>query len=180
MSVVAAATAALFAAGLALAPGASADAFRCGSSGSDPRAWCAYVQKAPNGLKVHSRPSTTSTTLWTLANGAKVEVDCWTTGTSVNGYNIWAGSTPPPATATSATTTRPRAASRTTWPTADHTRYAPRARYGVRARGPFRPDGHPAEPRGYSTSTPYPRTRASRPWSYPCPTARKRHRGPRR
>ncbi|RSS37088.1 SH3 domain-containing protein [Streptomyces sp. WAC08241] len=91
VSVVAAATAALFAAGLALAPGASADAFRCGSSGSDPRAWCAYVQKAPNGLKVHSRPSTTSTTLWTLANGAKVEVDCWTTGTSVNGYNIWAG-----------------------------------------------------------------------------------------
>jgi hypothetical protein len=90
-SVVAAGSDALLATGLAFAPTASADAFRCGSAGSDPRAWCAYVQKAPNGLKAHTRPSTSAPTSFTLANGKKVEVDCWTTGTSVNGYTIWAG-----------------------------------------------------------------------------------------
>jgi AraC-binding-like domain/Bacterial SH3 domain len=89
--VVAASVTGLLATGLALAPAASAAAFRCGDFGSDPLAWCAYVQKAPSGLKVHSGPSTGSSVIGTLANGAKVEVDCWTTGTSVNGYNIWAG-----------------------------------------------------------------------------------------
>ncbi|MEV7086785.1 SH3 domain-containing protein [Streptomyces sp. NPDC093085] len=88
--VVAASAAGILASGVALAPAANADAFRCGSSGSDPRAWCAYVQKAPNGLKVRVKPSTSADIVYTLANGAKVEVDCWTTGTSVNGYNIWA------------------------------------------------------------------------------------------
>ncbi|GHF78768.1 SH3 domain-containing protein [Streptomyces thermodiastaticus] len=90
-SVVAASAATLFATGMAMAPTASADAFRCGSFGSDPQAWCAYVQKAPSGLRVHTKPSTSSTTLYVLPNGTKVEVDCWTTGTSVNGYAIWAG-----------------------------------------------------------------------------------------
>ncbi|MEU7304269.1 SH3 domain-containing protein [Streptomyces sp. NPDC048304] len=88
-AVVAAGAASVLATAVAFAPAASADAFRCGSFGSDPRAWCAYVQKAPSGLKVRTRPSTSAPVAFTLANGTKVEVDCWTTGTSVNGYTVW-------------------------------------------------------------------------------------------
>lgn len=89
-TVVATGAAGILATGMAFAPAASADAFRCGSFGSDGAAMCAYVQKAPNGLTVRTSPSTQGTPLYTLANGTKVEVDCWTTGSSVNGYNIWA------------------------------------------------------------------------------------------
>ncbi|MDX2530764.1 SH3 domain-containing protein [Streptomyces europaeiscabiei] len=89
-TVVATGAAAILAAGMAFAPAASADAFRCGSFGSDSRAMCAYVQSAPNGLTVRTGPSSQASPLYTLANGTKVEVDCWTTGSSVNGYNIWA------------------------------------------------------------------------------------------
>ncbi|EMF56873.1 MULTISPECIES: SH3 domain-containing protein [Streptomyces] len=89
-TVVATGATALLATGMAFAPAASADAFRCGSFGSDARAMCAYVQGAPNGLTVRSGPSSQASPLYSLANGTKVEVDCWTTGSSVNGYNIWA------------------------------------------------------------------------------------------
>ncbi|GGS33716.1 MULTISPECIES: SH3 domain-containing protein [Streptomyces] len=82
--------AALIATSFVFAPSASADAFRCGHSGSDPRAWCAYVQKAPNGLTIRSGPGTNYSAVGTAHNGRKLEIDCWTYGTSVNGYNIWA------------------------------------------------------------------------------------------
>ncbi|MGJ5756440.1 hypothetical protein FB563_7194 [Streptomyces puniciscabiei] len=87
--VVTAGSAGLFASAVAFAPAAGADAFRCGSFGSDPRAWCAYVQKAPSGLKVRTSPSTSAPVAFTPANGTKVEVDCWTTGSSVNDYTVW-------------------------------------------------------------------------------------------
>ncbi|MGQ4732746.1 SH3 domain-containing protein [Streptomyces sp. Ju416(a)] len=82
--------AALIATSFVFAPSASADAFRCGHSGSDPRAWCAYVQKAPNGLTIRSGPGTGYSAIGTVRNGTKLEIDCWAYGTSVNGYNIWA------------------------------------------------------------------------------------------
>ncbi|GAB3954542.1 SH3 domain-containing protein [Streptomyces sparsus] len=85
------AVAGMLAAGMVFAPSANADAFRCGHSGSDPRAWCAYVKNAPSGLKARTGPGTSYSVRFTLGNGTKVEVDCWTYGTSVNGYNIWAG-----------------------------------------------------------------------------------------
>lgn len=83
------ATAAALTAGLAVASPAQADPFRCGSSGSDPRAWCTTVKNAPNGLTIRSGPGTNYRAIGSLANGQRVEVDCWGTGTSVNGYNIW-------------------------------------------------------------------------------------------
>ncbi|GAA1548315.1 hypothetical protein GCM10009827_080750 [Dactylosporangium maewongense] len=83
-----AATAAI-AGSLVVASPASADPVRCGSSGSDPRAWCANVKDAPNGLTIRSGPGTGYSPVGTLRNGQKVEVDCWGYGSSVNGYRIW-------------------------------------------------------------------------------------------
>ncbi|MFI6822848.1 SH3 domain-containing protein [Micromonospora sp. NPDC050187] len=83
-------TATVLAATLALPSPAQADAFRCGSAGSDPRAWCAYVKNVgPAGLNVRSGPGTGYPVVAVYANGQMVEVDCWAYGTSVNGYNIW-------------------------------------------------------------------------------------------
>ncbi|WDZ83650.1 SH3 domain-containing protein [Micromonospora cathayae] len=47
------------------------------------------MKNAPSGLTVRSGPGTGYSAVGTLANGQKVEVDCWGYGTSVNGYNIW-------------------------------------------------------------------------------------------
>lgn len=89
LSVVTTALAATLGTGVALAPSASADPFRCGQSGSDPRAWCAYVKNSPNGLTVRKGPGTNYGSAGTIRNGAKVEIECWTYGSSVGGYNIW-------------------------------------------------------------------------------------------
>ncbi|MEU6073056.1 SH3 domain-containing protein [Micromonospora sp. NPDC047074] len=77
------------AATLTVSSPAQADVFKCGSAGSDPRAWCAYVKNAPTGLNVRSGPGVGYPVVSVLANGTMVEVDCWGYGTSVNGYNIW-------------------------------------------------------------------------------------------
>ncbi|MFD5747661.1 SH3 domain-containing protein [Streptomyces sp. NPDC127033] len=90
LSVITSVTAATLAAGIALAPSASADPFRCGSAGSDPRAWCAYVKDSPNGLTIRTGPGTGYSRAGTLNNGQRIEIDCWGYGSSVGGYNIWA------------------------------------------------------------------------------------------
>lgn len=43
------------------------------------------VVDSGNTLKVHSEPSTSSTTLYSLSNGAEVTLECYMKGTSVSG-----------------------------------------------------------------------------------------------
>ncbi|MEU9173796.1 SH3 domain-containing protein [Streptomyces sp. NPDC048420] len=78
--------------GLTFAPAASADPFRCPSGfGSDSQSLCAHVIKIDAGstLTVRSGPGSGYSNVGSLPNGTLVEVECWTYGSSVNGYTIW-------------------------------------------------------------------------------------------
>ncbi|WP_326558995.1 SH3 domain-containing protein [Micromonospora sp. NBC_01796] len=55
----------------------------------DSGARCAKIIGVSGNLNVRSAPSTGASIVDTLPNGTIVQMDCWTTGTSVFGYNIW-------------------------------------------------------------------------------------------
>jgi uncharacterized protein YgiM (DUF1202 family) len=78
---------------LVAATPANADPFPCSNvwPSADPGAKCAHVIGIAPGsyLNVRSGPGSSYSVVRTLTNGEVVELYCWTTGTYVNGYNIW-------------------------------------------------------------------------------------------
>ena len=76
---------------LAFASPALANPHRCVIVGSDSQSQCAYVIGISPGsvLNIRSGPGSNFADVGDLHNGEEVEVECWTTGTRVNGYNIW-------------------------------------------------------------------------------------------
>jgi uncharacterized protein YraI len=71
------------------ATAANANPYRCGSAGSDPLAWCTTVKSSVTTLKIRSGPGAGYGAVGTVRGGQRIEVDCWTTGTSVHGVTNW-------------------------------------------------------------------------------------------